>query len=203
MLFSIDLRFLRLLRLLRLLKLTHYFHGLDMFLDVLRSELKTIASAILTVLMLIVMVACLMFLFEHNAQPEAFGNILQSIWWSVVTLTTVGYGDITPVTMGGRILAIFIMLLGVGLVALPAGILAAKFSDELRARRDKLATQIHHALADGTIDHQERQDLDALTEELRISQSRLDDMIAMQKQHRGGPVVCPNCGTKIDESGSR
>ena len=193
MLFAIDLRYLRLLRLMRLLKISHYFHGLDLFGDVLRSEAKTIASAVLTVLMLIVVVAALMFTFEHDAQPEAFGSILQSIWWSVVTLTTVGYGDVTPVTSGGKILAIFIMLLGVGLVALPAGILAAKFSEELKSRRDQLSSQLNVALADGVVDEDEHAELSELREELRLPEGVLERML----QNREGSTAqfsCPDCG---------
>lgn len=193
MLFAIDLRYLRLLRLMRLLKISHYFHGLDLFVDVLRTEAKTITSAILTVLMLIIVVAALMFTFEHNAQPEAFGSILQSIWWSVVTLTTVGYGDVTPVTFGGKILAMFIMLLGVGLVALPAGILAAKFSEELKSRRDQLSNRLNVALADGIVDADEHAELSALREELRLSERVLEQML----QNRTGSTAqfsCPECG---------
>jgi voltage-gated potassium channel len=198
LIFAFDLRYLRLLRLLRLLKLTHYFHGLDLFLDVLRSENRTILSAVLTVLMLIVIVACLMFSFEHDAQPEDFGTILQAIWWSVVTLTTVGYGDVTPITFGGKVLAIFIMLLGVGLVALPAGILAAKFSEELRARRNRLAIHISSALEDGIIEEHEHEELNQLSEELRLPEGALEHMLAEKVSAASDIVMCPHCQKAIE-----
>ena len=199
MLFAIDLRYLRLLRLMRLLKLSHYFHGLDLFLDVLKAEARTIASAVLTVLMLIIVIAALMFTFEHTAQPKAFGSIGQSIWWSVVTLTTVGYGDVTPITVGGRILASVIMLLGVGLVALPAGILAAKFSEELKARRDLLSNQLNIALADGVIDESEHAELIEMRNELRLPEKVLDHMLYI----RTGAtecITCPHCGNPVSVS---
>lgn len=193
MIFAVDLRYLRLLRLMRLLKISHYFHGLDLFMDVLRSEARTIASAVMTVLMLIVVIAALMFTLEHDDQPEAFGTILQSIWWSVVTLTTVGYGDVTPISFGGKILAIFIMLLGVGLVALPAGILAAKFSEELKSRRAQLSEQLSIALADGIIDDDEHAELIEKTEELRLSEEVLNQMMRARTESTGH-MTCPSCG---------
>ena len=196
MLFAVDLRYLRLLRLMRLLKLSHYFHGLDLFLDVLKREARTIASAILTVLMLIIVIAALMFTFEHTAQPEAFGSIGQSIWWSIVTLTTVGYGDVTPITTGGRVLASVIMLLGVGLVALPAGILAAKFSEELRARKDLLFNQLNIALADGVIDESEHAELIDMRNELRLPEVVLDRMLHI-RTGATGHITCPHCGNPV------
>lgn len=193
LIFAVDLRYLRLLRLMRLLKVSHYFHGLDLFIDVLRSEAKTLASAVLTVIMLIVVIAALMFTFEHDAQPEAFGSILQSIWWSVVTLTTVGYGDVTPITFGGRILAILVMLLGIGLVALPAGILAAKFSEELKARRSKLSERLTVALEDGIIEDWEHEELLKMREKLRLPEEVLDQMLRT-RTGASGALVCPSCG---------
>jgi len=196
MIFAVDLRYLRLLRLLRLLKISHYFRGLDLFVEVLKSEARAISSAIVTVLMLIVVIAAMMFMFEHEAQPEAFGSILQSIWWSVVTLTTVGYGDVTPITFSGRILAIIIMLLGVGLVALPAGILAAKFSDELRTRKLTLSEHISVALEDGIITSEEYETLIRKSDELRLSDNVLDQMIETRRGS-SADLVCPHCGHAI------
>ena len=75
---------------------------------------------------LIIIAASLMHTIEGHAQPETFGRILRALWWSVVTMTTLGYGDVVPVTVIGKVIATFIMLIGVGLVALPAGMLACK-----------------------------------------------------------------------------
>ena len=157
--FPIDLRYLRLFRLLRLLKLSHYFDGLNMFLTVLGREIGAIAGAILTLLVLIIISACLMFSIENSAQPGQFDSVAQAIWWSVVTLTTVGYGDITPVTFLGKFVAMIIMLLGVCTMALPAGILAAKFTEELQSRRELMHARVLDALRDGVLDAGEKADL--------------------------------------------
>jgi voltage-gated potassium channel len=191
--FVVDLRYLRLLRILRLLKLTHYFKGFNIFLTVLRKELKSITAAIMVMMFLIIIAACLMYTLENEAQPEVFGNILQSLWWAVVTMTTVGYGDVTPVTLLGKIVSTFIMLIGVGLVALPAGMLAARFGDELRERKRNLDAHVKHALADGIIDAEEFRVLEELTNELELSPDDLKRNIAvLKKSHHG--EKCPYCG---------
>ena len=87
------------------------------------------------VVMLLVMASSLMYFAEKDAQPDAFSSILSAMWWGVTTLTTVGYGDVYPVTPGGRILARIIAILGIGMFALPAGILASGFAEEIQKRR--------------------------------------------------------------------
>jgi voltage-gated potassium channel len=198
MLFALDLRYLRLLRLLRLLKLTHYFKGLGIFIEVLRAEARTLLSGVFTVAVLMVVAAGLMYSVEHEAQPENFSSIGQSLWWAIVTMTTVGYGDLTPITAFGRILAAAIMLLGVGVVALPAGILAARFAEELQARRDQLAAQLDLALIDGSVDKSELQKLARLSRELGISQEALDRMLHTESLRSLVVPVCPHCGKKIE-----
>ena len=78
-----------------------------------------------------------MYFIEHDVQPDKFSSIPETMWWSVATLTTVGYGDVFPVTMAGKILASAISILGIGMFALPAGILASGFSDELKQMKKK------------------------------------------------------------------
>lgn len=195
---GLDLRYLRLLRLLRLLKLTHYFRGLSIFVAVVQAEIRTLASGIFTIMVLVVVAASLMYAVEHEAQPEAFASIGDSLWWAVVTMTTVGYGDVTPITAPGRILATAIMLLGVGFVALPAGVLAARFAEELQARRDQLAVQLDLALMDGSLDKTELEQLTALSRELGVSQETLDRMLHTQSLRHLVVPQCPHCGKRID-----
>ncbi|MEW6996585.1 ion transporter [Colwelliaceae bacterium BS250] len=190
---SIDLRQLRLLRVMRLLKLTHYFKGFTLFLTVIAKEIKSITATLMVMLFLIVIAASMMYTLENEAQPEVFGNILHSLWWSVVTMTTVGYGDVTPVTTLGKIVATFIMLIGVAIVALPAGLLAARFGEELRDRKRKLNAHIKHALADGEIDSIELKDLEHLADRLELRPEDLHRAIkiSMKEQNKG---ACPHCG---------
>jgi len=198
MFFVIDLRYLRLLRLLRLLKLTHYFRGLGIFIAVVQSEARTLASGVFTMAIMVIVAASLMYGLEHAAQPESFGTIGESLWWAVVTMTTVGYGDVYPVTTLGRILAAVIMLLGVGIVALPAGILAARFAEELQARRDQLAARLDLAMMDGSVNPQELEELSRLSKELGISNETLDRMLHTEAVRHLVVPTCPHCGKKIE-----
>jgi len=200
LLIPIDLRYLRLFRLLRLLKLSHYFDGLHVFGSVLRREGGAIAGALMIMIVLIVISACLMFTVENAAQPGHFENIAQAIWWAVVTLTTVGYGDITPVTYGGRLLAIVIMLLGVGTMALPAGILAARFSEELQSRREMLRGRVQDALEDGVLENWEHSALDELREELGLSDDDLRRLVATQQRAMHRHNFCPHCGESLSQA---
>lgn len=195
---TVDLRYLRLLRLLRLLKLSHYFKGLGIFIMVIQAEARTLLSGLLTMMVLVVVAASLMYSVEHVAQPERFGNIGESLWWAVVTMTTVGYGDVTPVTTAGRILASVIMLLGVGVVALPAGILAARFAEELQARRDQLAARLDLALLDGRLNEPEFEELSRLSQELGVPQDTLDRMLQAKSLRHVLVPKCPHCGKSID-----
>jgi voltage-gated potassium channel len=197
LLIPLDLRYLRLFRLLRLLKLAHYFDGLAVFAAVLRRESSAIAGALLIMLVIIIVSACLMFTVENAAQPGRFDSVAQAIWWAVVTLTTVGYGDITPVTYGGKLLGIVIMLLGVGTMALPAGILAARFSEELQSRRELLRGKVRDALEDGTLDPAEQRSLHKLQDELGLSREELDRIIQVQGQLMQRHNFCPHCGEFI------
>ncbi len=196
--FAIDLRFLRLMRMLRLLKLSHHLKGLDFFISVLAKEIVTIASIILTVVILIVLSASLMYTLEREAQPEVFYSIPHSIWWAIVTMTTVGYGDVIPITLGGRILAGVIMLLGMSIVAVPAGILAARFSEELQNRKDRVRMQIVNFLQDGIVNDGERHKLENFARELGLSGEELGHLIEIQKVQRQVVTECPHCGESID-----
>lgn len=146
---GVDLRSLRAFRLLRLLKLSRYFSSFQVLGDVLRAEARGLAAGMLVMIVLVIVAASLMHFAERIAQPEAFGNIPRAMWWAAVTLTTVGYGDVAPVTALGQFIAVVIMALGVGMVALPAGMLASRFSEELEARRADFSKAVHRSRHDG------------------------------------------------------
>jgi voltage-gated potassium channel len=132
------LRLLRLLRIIALAKFTRFNHAIEeITLAVWGRRYELIVTISLGwVLLLLGSVA--MFWAEHEVQPEEFGSVLRALWWSVVTLTTVGYGDAVPITPLGRMLGGFIALCGVALVAMPAGIMAAAFTDSMQKKREEM-----------------------------------------------------------------
>ena len=129
------LRMLRVLRLLRAFKLNRYTHALHDIGEVFRKKASQLLSSMLVVSFLMVISSVLMYDAEHEAQPEVFNNALSGLWWAIATLTTVGYGDIYPVTALGRIIIGVIALLGIGLVAVPTGIITAGFSEHITQKR--------------------------------------------------------------------
>lgn len=126
-----SLRMVRLARLLRLAKLGRYSLAMQSLLRVLREKAADMVSLLFVLLILLVISSTLMFHLEHDAQPKLFSSIPATMWWGIVTLTTIGYGDMAPITTGGRILGGVIAVLGIGMFALPAGLLGAGFVDEL------------------------------------------------------------------------
>lgn len=129
------LRVLRLSRLMRIFKLGRYFTALNIVVNVLKRKKEQLLSSIFVVGVLMVFASILMYYFEHDAQPTVFQNAFSGLWWAIATLTTVGYGDIYPITMLGKILSSFIAILGIGLVAVPTGIISAGFSEELEVEK--------------------------------------------------------------------
>jgi voltage-gated potassium channel len=132
--FAVDLRFLRVFRLLRILKLTRYSPAGQLLANALYQERRPLLSALLLMFVLLIFASSLVYLAEHEAQPDAFGSIPAAMWWGMATLTTVGYGDVTPVTGLGKLLGGFVAILGIGMFALPAGILASSFSQQMKKR---------------------------------------------------------------------
>lgn len=135
---KIDLRVvrvLRLFRLLRILKLNRHFKSLRIIRLVLVKTKNEIMVTVFFVFILLILASTLMYNIENKAQPEAFQNIGQALWWAVATLTTVGYGDIYPITGLGKLMSAIIALLGIGFVALPTGIISSAYIDEIRKVR--------------------------------------------------------------------
>jgi voltage-gated potassium channel len=131
------LRSLRLFRLLRIFKLGRHSSSLKLIGSVLKETKYDLAVTTFVVFILLIISSTLMFYLENGSQPEAFNNIGQSLWWAVATLTTVGYGDIYPITVGGKILGSIIALLGIGIVALPTGIISSAFIEKIQERKQK------------------------------------------------------------------
>ena len=135
----LDLRILRIFRLLRLLKLARYSPALASLWRVMVTERRALAAALLIMLGLLLLSGTAMYHIERKVQPEAFGSIPRAMWWAIATLTTVGYGDVLPSTALGRLFGGMVMLFGLGMFALPIGIVASGFATEIR-RHDFVVT---------------------------------------------------------------
>lgn len=145
-LISPDFRFVRviyLFRIFRLFKIGRYSRAMGIFRNVFSEKKEELVIALFTVMLLLIISSGLMFYTENDAQPEKFSSIPRTMWWAVAALTTVGYGDIFPVTPLGRVLGSLIAILGVGLFALPAGILASGFAEEI-SRKGPETTHCPH-----------------------------------------------------------
>ncbi len=132
---GVDMRFvrsLRIMRLARVAKLARYTTAVGRIKKVILAKRDELVASLSFMVLLIIVSSCLLYYAEHDAQPEQFASIPATMWWSIVTLTTVGYGDIYPVTVAGKMLAAVISLLGIGMVALPTSILGAGFIEEAR-----------------------------------------------------------------------
>ena len=178
----IDLRFLRVFRLARLLKLTRGSDATATLGRVIAREWPVIAAAGFIMMLLVVLTASLGYLFEHEAQPDKFDNIPNSIYWAVITLASVGYGDISPITPAGRAMTIVLALIGIGIFAIPAALLSSAFSDELVKERKALKLKIHDILSDGVIDEEEMAFIRTESKRLHLDVSEINLLIQQVQQ---------------------
>ena len=154
-------RILRVVRIFRLFQINAYYDSLNVIGEVINSKRQQLFSSVFIILVLMLASSLCMYSLENGAQPEVFSHAFSGIWWSVSTLLTVGYGDIYPITIPGKIMGIFISFLGVGMVAIPTGIISAGFVDQYsRLKRmseyahedDVLFIKIHLRRGDSWVD---------------------------------------------------
>lgn len=138
-LFALDLRILRILRLLRFFKLARFSPAFNTMLRVISRESDALLGVLIVLMGMVIIAASLLYLVEGHLPGSAFATVPEAMWWAIATLTTVGYGDVTPVTAAGKILAGMVMVCGLGFFALPIGIIASAFMDEFR-RQDFIVT---------------------------------------------------------------
>ncbi len=147
-LFTADfglIRMLRILRVVRLYRVTKYSHALSMIKRAINNTKEELILSYSFVLFALLIVSSIIYYIEHPLQPEAFPSIPASIWWGVVTMTTLGYGDIYPITTLGKIFGGFVAILGVALFSLPTGILASGFIQEINNNKQDDDDDFSHA----------------------------------------------------------
>ena len=132
----IILRAFRLLRLVRILKLGRYSKSLSRLVLAMTIAREDLLLALAATLIMLLVASFGIYQFENPVQPEKFSSVFESLWWALATLTTVGYGDIYPITLGGRIFTGFILMIGLGIVALPAGIIASSLTEARKQQDD-------------------------------------------------------------------
>ncbi|KZN42698.1 ion transporter [Pseudoalteromonas luteoviolacea] len=195
--FTFDLRFLRVVRLMRIFKLTRYSRAMQLLLAAFKEEASSLMAAFFIMSLVLIVASCGIYLIEHDVQPEKFGSIPAAMWWAMATLTTVGYGDVVPITPLGRFFGGVITLLSMGMVAIPTGLLASSFADQLRKRRDAFNEAILHALVDGELDEHETDHLEALRIQLGLSASEANQAIKLMTSQRAQNMYCRHCGKKL------
>lgn len=192
----IDLRLLRIFRMLRLLKLTRYSPALGMLLAVFEEEARAFLAGFFILSLMLVFAASGAWLAEHAVQPDTFGSIPGAMWWAVATLTTVGYGDVTPITVAGKVFGALITVIGIGMAALPAGIIANGLNEQIHRRRASLQKEFRKALEDGMICQQEENDIEALRKQLGLSIRSADHIreTVQAEMHARVGATCRHCG---------
>ena len=174
---GLDLRVLRALRLLRILKLNHYNSALDDLFGAIMEEKKSFMTTLYIFSVAFVLSSSLIYYAEHKVQPEAFRSIPYAMYWSIITLTTVGYGDVSPITVFGKSIAAITAIFGVVVVALLTGIVANAFNAQMARRKIIFEDQVRDALLDGVLDSDEEASLDALRKKFGMSKIQADALI--------------------------
>ena len=176
---GVDLRWLRVLRLVRLLKISHYSSALEDLFSAVYEERRSFAAALYLMAIALFLSSSLMYLAEYEVQPENFSSIPATMWWSLITLTTVGYGDVSPITPLGQIIGAFTALMGVCTVALLTGIVASAFSSQMGRREAIFEAEIKAAMSDGVVTSDERDHIEALRERFNIPEEHAKQIFAL------------------------
>jgi len=201
---GVDLRFLRVVRLLRVLKLTRYSATMQSILQVFRDESNAFVATFCLLLVILILASSGIYVFEHEVQPEKFSSIPAAMWWAMATLTTVGYGDVTPITPMGQVFGGGITLVSIGVVALPAGILASGFTKLMQKNRSTYEDKLADALADGVVTAGEQDQLEHLRQRLDISMQDAELVYrAFLRNHATTTVACPHCQAPLTDVNSQ
>ena len=191
---QVDLRFLRVIRLMRLLKFTRYNKAMNMLSEVVSEQLPALSTTLFILSITTIFAASLVYLFEHEAQPDKFTSIPEATYWAVITLLSVGYGDIYPVTPVGQFLTMIITVLGLGLVALPTGILASGFTEKMHQQNEAFQKLIDQKVSDGSLTPTEKIELDIEASTMGLSKVRetkleADELTAVQREQQEDAIL--------------
>ena len=186
---GLDLRVLRALRLLRILKLNHYNSALDDLFGAILEEKKSFLTTLYIFSVAFVLSSSLIYYAVLKVQPEAFRSIPDAMYWSIITLTTVGYGDVSPITVFGKSIAAITAIFGVVVVALLTGIVANSFNAQMDRRKVIFEDQVRNALLDGVLDSDEEASLDDLRKKFGMSKLQADALINHVKKTRENPEL--------------
>ncbi|MBD0410573.1 ion transporter [Pseudoalteromonas distincta] len=195
-LFPLDLRFLRVLRLLRVFKLTRYSRAMQLLLKAFHDEGSSLMAAFFIMAVVLILASCGIYLIEHDIQPDKFGSIPAAMWWAMATLTTVGYGDVVPITPLGKFFGGVITLLSMGMVAIPTGLLASSFSEQIRKRRQFFEDAVHESIQDGTLNDTQQVHLEELRHKLGLSKLEANKAIKTQLNEHNSHLFCRHCGKR-------
>ena len=174
---GLDLRILRTLRLLRILKLSTYNSALSDLIEAIREERRSFIAAGYIFVVMFIIASSLIYFAEHKVHPTHFNSIPDSMYWALITLTTVGYGDVTPITNLGKIISVISAMGGVIVVALLTGIIASSFSLQMERRKAEFEDEIREALKDGILDDDEVQHIEQLRKHFGISRRKTESLI--------------------------
>lgn len=182
---GLDLRVLRILRLLRVFKLSHYSSALEDLFSAIYQERRSFAAASYLLLLALILTSSFMYYAENIHQPEKFSSIPSAMYWALITLTTVGYGDVSPVTTVGKVISIFTAFLGVSIVAMLTGIVASAFSNQVARKKVIFEDQIREAMKDGVLDEDEQRLLEKLRLEFGLSEEQVEDLFRQAGRETG------------------
>lgn len=192
---AVAFRMIRIVRIFRLFRINAYYDSLNVITDVINSKKQQLISSVFIILVLMIASSLCMYSLEHEAQPEIFSNAFSGIWWAASTLLTVGYGDIYPVTTAGKIFGIFIAFLGVGMVAIPTGIISAGFVDQYSSMKKRFEhgyeADVHFIKI-----HLKKNDFWV---NKKICELQLPMGVIMVAVKRGSQIMVPNGGLILNE----
>ena len=165
-----DLRWIRAILLIRLLKMSHYSSAIEDLYSAIYDERRAFGAALYLLFIALFLSSAAMYVAENSAQPDKFSSIPETMWWALITLTTVGYGDVSPITPVGKIIGAFTALSGVCTVALLTGIVGSAFASQMAKRKAIFEAEVQDALADGVLSEDEARRIEKLRREFSLSE---------------------------------